>query len=205
MPIMIVASIAGVWLFSVQHRFEHALWAPNGSWDFTAASLRSTSHLHLPRILQWFSGNIAFSSCAPREPAQSELPARGMPQCKCPASIGAEAHLARRAAGLAPHIMGQRSGALGVVSLRRRSLSDRRSACNITRIEQFPDRPRRAALRNSVFFDVVYEDGTLTSNRQVPGSELDDIDGDLLAKPFFEAQDQKSPRCPDGPGLRSNR
>jgi len=56
-----------------------------------------------------------------------------------------------------------------------------------------------------VFFDVVYEDGTLTSNRQVPGSELDDIDGDLLAKPFFEAQDQKSPRCPDGPGLRSNR
>ena len=42
-----------------------------------------------------------------------------------------------------------------------------------------------------VFFDVVYEDGTQTSNRKVPGLELDDIDGDLLAKPFIEAQDQK--------------
>ena len=26
----------------------------------TAASLRSTSYLHLPRILQWFTGNIGF-------------------------------------------------------------------------------------------------------------------------------------------------
>lgn len=31
---MTVASIVGVW-FSVQHRFEHAHWAGNRSWDFT--------------------------------------------------------------------------------------------------------------------------------------------------------------------------
>ena len=42
-----------------------------------------------------------------------------------------------------------------------------------------------------VLFDVLYEDGTQTSNRKVPGSELDDIDGDLLAKPYIEAQDRK--------------
>ncbi len=60
LPTMVVASIAGVWLFSVQHRFEHAFWAPNASWDFTAAALRSTSYLYLPRILQWFTGNIGF-------------------------------------------------------------------------------------------------------------------------------------------------
>jgi omega-6 fatty acid desaturase (delta-12 desaturase) len=60
LPIMIVASIAGVWLFSIQHRFENALWAPEDSWNFTAAALKSTSHLHLPRILQWFTGNIGF-------------------------------------------------------------------------------------------------------------------------------------------------
>jgi omega-6 fatty acid desaturase (delta-12 desaturase) len=60
LPIMIMASIAGVWLFSVQHRFEHALWASEGNWDFTAAALRGTSYLHLPRILQWFTGNIGF-------------------------------------------------------------------------------------------------------------------------------------------------
>lgn len=60
LPIMTVASIIGVWLFSVQHRFEHAFWAKDSSWDFTTASLRGTSHLHLPRILQWFTGNIGF-------------------------------------------------------------------------------------------------------------------------------------------------
>ena len=42
-----------------------------------------------------------------------------------------------------------------------------------------------------VLFDVLYEDGTQTSNRKVPGAELDDIDGDLLAKPYLEAQDRK--------------
>jgi hypothetical protein len=42
-----------------------------------------------------------------------------------------------------------------------------------------------------VFFDVLHGDGTQTSNRKLPGSGLDDIDGDLLAKPYLEAQDRK--------------
>jgi hypothetical protein len=42
-----------------------------------------------------------------------------------------------------------------------------------------------------VFFDVLYEDGTQTSNRKVPTSELGGIDGDLLAKPYIEEQDRK--------------
>jgi hypothetical protein len=52
-------------------------------------------------------------------------------------------------------------------------------------------RPTARRVEEFVFFDVLYEDGTQTSNRKVPGSELDDIDGDLLAKPFIEAQDHK--------------
>ena len=60
LPIMTLASIAGVWLFSVQDRFEHVLWARDDNWSFTTASLKSTSYLHLPRILQWFTGNIGF-------------------------------------------------------------------------------------------------------------------------------------------------
>jgi omega-6 fatty acid desaturase (delta-12 desaturase) len=60
LPVMVCASIVGVWLFSVQHRFEGALWAPEGSWNFCAASLKSTSYLRLPRLLQWFTGNIGF-------------------------------------------------------------------------------------------------------------------------------------------------
>jgi hypothetical protein len=42
-----------------------------------------------------------------------------------------------------------------------------------------------------VFFDVLYEDGTQSSNRKVPGSELDVLGGDVLAQPYIEAQDEK--------------
>jgi hypothetical protein len=53
---------------------------------------------------------------------------------------------------------------------------------------------RRPAVRHVeefILFDVLYEDGTRTSNRKVPGSELGGIDGDLLAKSYIEAQDRK--------------
>jgi len=60
LPIMVIASIVGVWLFSIQHRFEHAQWMADASWSFAAASLGGTSYLRLPRLLQWFTGNIGF-------------------------------------------------------------------------------------------------------------------------------------------------
>ena len=53
---------------------------------------------------------------------------------------------------------------------------------------------RRSAGRRSeefILFDVLYEDGTRTSNRKVPGSELGEVDGDLLAKTYIEAQDRQ--------------
>ena len=42
-----------------------------------------------------------------------------------------------------------------------------------------------------ILFDVLYEDGTRTSNRRIPGSELGEVDGDLLAKTYIEAQDRQ--------------
>lgn len=59
-PTMIVASIIGVWLFSIQHRFEGALWVRQPAWNASAASLDSASFLRLPKVLQWFTGNIGF-------------------------------------------------------------------------------------------------------------------------------------------------
>jgi len=41
-----------------------------------------------------------------------------------------------------------------------------------------------------VLFDIVYEDGTLSSNRKVPASEVGGLDGDLPAKTFIEEQDR---------------
>jgi hypothetical protein len=64
---------------------------------------------------------------------------------------------------------------------------------------------RRSTVRRVdevALLDVLYEDGTRTSNRKVPGAELDDIDGDLLAKTYIEAQDRqiaqisRKPRVP---------
>ena len=57
---MLVASVIGVWLFSVQHRFENVVWARQAAWDATNAALYGSSYLKLPRLLQWASGNIGF-------------------------------------------------------------------------------------------------------------------------------------------------
>ena len=42
-----------------------------------------------------------------------------------------------------------------------------------------------------VMFDVIYEDGSRSSNRKVPRSEISGLDGDAPAKAFIEAQDRK--------------
>lgn len=60
LPIIAIASIVGVWLFSVQHRFETAEWVRQAEWTPVRASLNGSSHLKLPHILQWFTGNIGF-------------------------------------------------------------------------------------------------------------------------------------------------
>jgi hypothetical protein len=42
-----------------------------------------------------------------------------------------------------------------------------------------------------VMFDVLYEDGSRTSNRRVPSGELSGFDGDAPAKAIIEAQDRE--------------
>ena len=58
--VILVAGAAGVWLFYVQHQFEDVYWERDENWDFTAAALQGSSFYKLPKILQWFSGNIGF-------------------------------------------------------------------------------------------------------------------------------------------------
>ena len=47
-----------------------------------------------------------------------------------------------------------------------------------------------AKTKGSVLFDIVYEDGTLSSNRKVPAELLDGLDGDDPARGYIEAQDR---------------
>jgi omega-6 fatty acid desaturase (delta-12 desaturase) len=35
-------------------------WERRDDWDYTAAALQGSSFYKLPRVLQWFSGNIGF-------------------------------------------------------------------------------------------------------------------------------------------------
>ena len=57
-PPLLLAGAAGIWLFYVQHQFEDAYWQTSDTWSFDAAALQGSSHLALPRILRFFTGNI---------------------------------------------------------------------------------------------------------------------------------------------------
>jgi len=58
LPIMLFAASAGVWLFYVQHQFEHTTWTKDGDWDLHDAALRGSSYYDLPAFLRWFTANI---------------------------------------------------------------------------------------------------------------------------------------------------
>ena len=58
LPLMIIASWIGNWLFYVQHQFESTGWERDADWNFHVAALGGSSYFKLPGILQWFSGNI---------------------------------------------------------------------------------------------------------------------------------------------------
>jgi omega-6 fatty acid desaturase (delta-12 desaturase) len=58
--VLVVAGSAGVWLFYVQHQFEGVYWERKEQWDYSLAALQGSSFYKLPKVLQWFSGNIGF-------------------------------------------------------------------------------------------------------------------------------------------------
>jgi omega-6 fatty acid desaturase (delta-12 desaturase) len=60
LPIVLLAGAAGVWLFYVQHQFEHTYWARDGAWSVERASFEGSSFYDLPPVLRWFSGNIGY-------------------------------------------------------------------------------------------------------------------------------------------------
>ncbi len=57
-PITLMACSLGVWLFYVQHQFEHTYWDEHEEWDYYEASLHGSSFLKLPGPLQWITANI---------------------------------------------------------------------------------------------------------------------------------------------------
>ena len=58
LPMVLLAGGAGVWLFYVQHQFEDAYWESGERWSYADAALKGSSYLRLPKVLQFFTGNI---------------------------------------------------------------------------------------------------------------------------------------------------
>lgn len=57
-PITLIAGSVGVYLFYVQHQYEDTYWRYREAWNYYAAGLEGSSHLVMPKILQWFTANI---------------------------------------------------------------------------------------------------------------------------------------------------
>jgi omega-6 fatty acid desaturase (delta-12 desaturase) len=78
LPILVIAASIGSWLFFIQHQYETAYWQRNDRWDFIRSAFDGSSYYRLPRLLQWFSGNIGFHHIHHLE---SRIPNYNLPVC----------------------------------------------------------------------------------------------------------------------------
>jgi len=58
--VMWIAGAIGIWMFYVQHQFEETYWERDDEWNYVASALLGASYYKLPRLMQWFTGNIGF-------------------------------------------------------------------------------------------------------------------------------------------------
>jgi omega-6 fatty acid desaturase (delta-12 desaturase) len=59
-PILVIGTSAGVWLFYVQHQYRDVKWTTSDKWDYKTIALEGSSMYKLPGILNWFTGNIGY-------------------------------------------------------------------------------------------------------------------------------------------------
>ncbi len=60
LPIVAVFSIVAFWFFYIQHQHEEAYKQWRKDWVFLLAAIRGSTYYKIPKILNWFTGNIAF-------------------------------------------------------------------------------------------------------------------------------------------------
>ncbi len=78
LPVLILGTSVGVWLFYVQHNFDPTYWERHNKWEFVKAGFEGSSYYKLPRIFQWFSGNIGFHHIHHLNP---KIPNYKLPEC----------------------------------------------------------------------------------------------------------------------------
>lgn len=60
LSVMAIAATSGIWVFYVQHQYEGVYWEKHEDWDFATAAVEGSSYYKMPKILQWFTGNIGY-------------------------------------------------------------------------------------------------------------------------------------------------
>lgn len=58
LPVIIMTSWIGGWLFFIQHQFEETYWQGGENWSLQEANLHGSSYYELPSVFQWLTGNI---------------------------------------------------------------------------------------------------------------------------------------------------
>lgn len=58
LPVTLIASAIGIWLFYVQHQFENTYWARENDWTFHEGALHGSTHYDLPPPFRWLTSNI---------------------------------------------------------------------------------------------------------------------------------------------------
>jgi len=79
LPVLLIAGSMGIWLFYVQHQFPGVYWERGERWDFVKSAIEGSSFYKLPKLLQWFSGNIGFHHI---HHLNSRIPNYRLPECQ---------------------------------------------------------------------------------------------------------------------------
>jgi omega-6 fatty acid desaturase (delta-12 desaturase) len=78
LPVAFVGGLGGIWMFYIQHQFEGTYWERHGDWDYATAAIRGSSYFKLPKVLQWFTGNIGLHHI---HHLSSRIPNYALQQC----------------------------------------------------------------------------------------------------------------------------
>ncbi len=78
LPIVMVASSLGVWMFTVQHTYEDAYWAHDETWDFNKAAWEGSSVLRLGNTFDFLTANICYHNI---HHVNSQIPSYNLKRC----------------------------------------------------------------------------------------------------------------------------
>jgi omega-6 fatty acid desaturase (delta-12 desaturase) len=78
LPIIIVASTIGTWMFYMQHQYKNTYWESNGNWNYCEAAIQGSCFYNLPKILHWFYGNIGYHHI---HHLSAKIPNYNLPRC----------------------------------------------------------------------------------------------------------------------------